>query len=282
MGSNLRCCRGRPRAAFRSRLACSAIRTRTAFSSCRRTSRAVTGCFKPMMCWSRTTTTPPTLEGNTVSTQGLGTTITRIRPNGDRSVFFNSTAMGVTGFTNALDIIPHGFIFAGTVPTTDGTSAHCSRRPGLIINGQGEQVGTIPVGDGTHPGIYGPWGSTINMQKNGNVQYFVANCLAPVPGHPGTFQGTIVRYEISFNHKGMMEMSTRFRSHRDTLPDLIPRRSSPDPQVSLTIQRPTRSMSRVKATTKSSPLRTLRPRPPTMAPARSSTTIRRICMARLG
>ncbi len=48
--------------------------------------------------------------GNTVSTQGLGTTITRIRPDGQGSVFFNSTEMGVTGFTNALDILPRGLI----------------------------------------------------------------------------------------------------------------------------------------------------------------------------
>ncbi len=146
--------------------------------------------------------------GNTVSTQGLGTTITRIRPNGDTSLFFESKTAGVTGFTNALDIIPQGFIFAGTVPTTDGTFATVAGGPVLIINGEGTQVNMIPVGDGTHPGIYGPWGSTVNIQKNGTVQYFVANCLAPVPGSPGSFQGTIVRYDIAFNHKGMMEMGT--------------------------------------------------------------------------
>ena len=146
-------------------------------------------------------------QGNTISTQGLGTTITRIRPNGQTSLFFNSTTAGVTGFTNALDIIPHGFVFAGTVPTTDGTSATVHGGPVVIIDGKGDEVGTIPVGDGTHPGIYGPWGSTVNMQKNGDVQYFVANCLAPVPGSPGTFQGTIVRYELSFNHKGMLNIS---------------------------------------------------------------------------
>lgn len=146
--------------------------------------------------------------GNVISTQGLGTTITRIRPDGQASLFFNSTTAGVTGFTNSLDIIPHGLIFAGTVPTTDGTSMTVHGGPVLIINGQGEEVGTIPVGDGTHPGIYGPWGSTVNIQKNGDVQYFVANCLAPVPGSPGSFQGTIVRYDITFNHKGMMNLGT--------------------------------------------------------------------------
>jgi hypothetical protein len=146
------------------------------------------------------------MDGNTVSTQGLGTTITRIRPDGQTSLFFNSTTAGVTGFTNALDIIPQGFILAGTVPTTDGTSNTVHGGPVLIINGKGDEVGTIPVGDGTHPGIYGPWGSTVNVMKNDTVQYFVANCLAPVPGSPGSFQGTIVRYEISFNHKGMMEI----------------------------------------------------------------------------
>jgi hypothetical protein len=149
-----------------------------------------------------------TMGGNTVSTQGLGTTITLIRPNGDGSVFFNSTAKGVTGFTNALEIIPHGFIFAGTVPTTDGTSATVQAGPIVILNGEGDEVTTIPVGDGTNPGNYGAWGSTVNIQNNGTVQYFVSNCLAPVPGHPGDFQGTIVRYDITFNHKGMMEIPT--------------------------------------------------------------------------
>ncbi|HLX38570.1 MAG TPA: hypothetical protein VKR29_12245 [Candidatus Binataceae bacterium] len=143
----------------------------------------------------------------TVSTQGLGTTITHIRPNGQTSLFFNSTTAGVTGFTNALDIIPHGYVFAGTVPTTDGTSATVHAGPILIINGAGTEVGTIPVGNGTDPGNYGAWGSTINIVKSGDIQYFVANCLAPVPGSPGSFQGTIERYDISFNHKGMMEIS---------------------------------------------------------------------------
>ncbi len=148
------------------------------------------------------------MDGNVVSTQGLGTTITRIRPSGQGSVFFNSTAAGVSGFTNALDIIPHGLIFAGTVPTTDGTSATVHGGPVVIIDGNGKEVGTLPVGDGTHPGIYGAWGSTINIQKPGQIQYFVANCLAPVPGNVGAFQGTIVRYEITFSHNGTMMVST--------------------------------------------------------------------------
>jgi hypothetical protein len=123
-------------------------------------------------------------------------------------VFFNSTEMGVTGFTNALDILPRGLIFAGTVPTTDGTSATVHGGPVLIINGEGTLVGTIPVGNGTDPGIYGPWGSTINIVKGGDIQYFVANCLAPVSGSPGSFQGTIVRYDITFNNKGVMDLGT--------------------------------------------------------------------------
>jgi hypothetical protein len=55
---------------------------------------------------------------NVMNQQGLGTTIVRITPLGQTSVFFQSTATGLDG---ALGVLKAGFVVVGNVPTTDGT-----------------------------------------------------------------------------------------------------------------------------------------------------------------
>ena len=58
---------------------------------------------------------------NSGNMQGTGSTITRVTSNGTASTFFQSpTVMGLTG---ALGVVRHGFVFVGSLPTTDGTSA---------------------------------------------------------------------------------------------------------------------------------------------------------------
>ena len=51
--------------------------------------------------------------------QGTGTTIVRITPDAQTSVFFQGQP-GL-GLTTALGVVRRGFVFVGSVPTTDGT-----------------------------------------------------------------------------------------------------------------------------------------------------------------
>ena len=56
--------------------------------------------------------------------QGTGTTIVRITPQGQQSVFFTSTEPGLS---TALGVLKGGFVIVGNVPTTDGTFDPTSR-----------------------------------------------------------------------------------------------------------------------------------------------------------
>jgi hypothetical protein len=63
---------------------------------------------------------------NSANTQGKGTTIIAVSPgSGKTSLFFAGTPGTPLGFSNALAVAEDGFVFAGSVPTSDpgGTAA---------------------------------------------------------------------------------------------------------------------------------------------------------------
>ncbi|MGH8014025.1 MAG: YncE family protein [Candidatus Binataceae bacterium] len=117
--------------------------------------------------------------------QGQGTTIVTIDPNTGRQlgVFFQGTMP--IGFTNALGIVPEGFVFAGSVFTTgSGTNVSPAQNGGLLVlDSNGNLVKTVMTG------VNGPWGLAIN-QRRGSAQVFVSNVL----------DGTVTRLEVSFEH----------------------------------------------------------------------------------
>ncbi len=123
---------------------------------------------------------------NSANLQGLGTTIVRIRPNGQSSVFANTGS--ITGLTAALGVIQQGFIFVGSVPTTDGTKNTVSGGPVLVLDANGDVVDSITSG------IDGPWGMATNSQGN-RAQVYVANVL----------NGTATRLDFSFS-KGSIQL----------------------------------------------------------------------------
>jgi hypothetical protein len=57
--------------------------------------------------------------------QGTGTTIVRVTPGGQVSLFFNGNPNGkpppTLGLTTALGVLSRGFVLVGNVPTSDGT-----------------------------------------------------------------------------------------------------------------------------------------------------------------
>src|ERR1700747_2094023 len=123
---------------------------------------------------------------NSANTQGKGTTIIAVSPgSGKTSLFFAGTPGTPLGFSNALAVAEDGFVFAGSVPTSDpgGTAAE----PGalLVIDHKGNLVTQLTTPDK----INGPWGMAINDQDD-RAQLFVSNVL----------DGTITRLEVSFAH----------------------------------------------------------------------------------
>jgi hypothetical protein len=126
--------------------------------------------------------------------QGKGTTIIAVSPgSGKTSLFFAGTPGTPLGFSNALAVAEAGFVFAGSVPTSDpgGTIAE----PGalLVIDHKGNLVTQLATSDK----INGPWGMAIN-DKEEQAQLFVSNVM----------DGTITRLEVSFAHNSFSVVGT--------------------------------------------------------------------------
>jgi hypothetical protein len=131
---------------------------------------------------------------NATNIQGKGTTIIAVSPgSGKTSLFFAGTPGTPLGFSNALAVAEAGFVFAGSVPTSDpgGTIAE----PGalLVIDHKGKLVTQLTTLDK----INGPWGMAIN-DKEDHAQLFVSNVL----------DGTITRLEVSFAHDSFSVVGT--------------------------------------------------------------------------
>jgi sugar lactone lactonase YvrE len=123
---------------------------------------------------------------NAANIQGKGTTIIAVNPNsGHTSLFFKGTPGTPLGFSNALTVARAGFVFAGSVPTSDRAGTMPERGALLVLDNWGHVVSRLSKSDK----INGPWGMAINDQ-GAEAQLFVANVL----------DGTITRLEVSFEH----------------------------------------------------------------------------------
>ncbi len=123
---------------------------------------------------------------NDKTIQGAGTTIVRITPTGQQSLFFQGK--GPLGLTTALAVLKSGFIIVGNLPTADGTGA--TAKPGslLVLDSKGKLLTTL-----TDPTLIdGPWDMAVN-DKGAQVQVFVTNALS----------GTVVRFDLTFNSVGL-------------------------------------------------------------------------------
>jgi hypothetical protein len=137
---------------------------------------------------------------NSAGQQGLGTTIDFIDPkSGNTGLFFHVSGAQTTGFTNALGVAKKGFVFAGTVLTTDGTDGTAAPGDLYILDQDGHVVQTIAHGTNL---INGPWGLAIN-DKGTSAQVFVSN----------VFDGTVTRLDLSFKGGGVtIDKSTTIAS----------------------------------------------------------------------
>jgi hypothetical protein len=77
---------------------------------------------------------------NNQNLQGTGTTIVKISPNGQQSLFFKGNPP--LGLTTALVALKRGFVVVGNLPTADGTAM--TAKPGslLFIDKSGNLAGT--------------------------------------------------------------------------------------------------------------------------------------------
>ena len=125
--------------------------------------------------------------------QGAGTTIVRITPAGQQSLFFQGKKP--MGLTTALAILKSGFVIVGNLPTTDGTIATAKAGSLLVLDSKGNIQATL-----TDPNLIdGPWDMAVN-DNGAEVQAFVSNVLS----------GTVVRFDLGFNSSGLT-------SHKGTI-----------------------------------------------------------------
>jgi len=127
---------------------------------------------------------------NASNSQGMGSTIISVTPaSGKTGVFFQGSPP--IGFTNALSVAEAGFVFAGSVFTTDGATGQPG--PLLVLDKDGNVVAQLS----TSSKINGPWGLAINDMGN-TAQLFVANA----------FDGSITRLTVSMTGGTFSVMGT--------------------------------------------------------------------------
>jgi len=134
--------------------------------------------------------------------QGTGTTIMRITPDGQQSVFFQGQAP--LGLTTALGVLSSGFVIVGNVPNVGGVVGSGSL---LIIDSKGNLVETIS----DNALLDGPWDLAINDQGS-SAQVFVSNVLS----------GTVSRINLNIPAVGapVVESITQIASGYVHTPDI--------------------------------------------------------------
>jgi len=114
--------------------------------------------------------------------QGTGTTIIKVAPNGQSSLFFQGTAP--LGLSTGLAVLKAGFVLVANCPTNNAAPLPMAL-PGslLLIDRTGKLVATL-----VSPLIQGPWDFTVQDEGN-NVKVFVSNVL----------NGTVSRIDLALN-----------------------------------------------------------------------------------
>ncbi|GAC1343150.1 MAG: hypothetical protein NVSMB14_07490 [Isosphaeraceae bacterium] len=129
---------------------------------------------------------------NAKNLQGTGSTIDVFRPGTGGSVFAQASSQ--VGFTTALGVLCKGFVIAGAMPTTDGTSATVGQASLFIFNRFGKQVG-----DWTSSNFAdGPWDLAVHDMGD-HAQIFVSNVL----------NGTVSRIDAKIEHGKLVPTSAR-------------------------------------------------------------------------
>ncbi len=132
--------------------------------------------------------------------QGTGTTIVQITPAGKRSLFAKLSAGGLhggcpggVGLTTALSVIPGDYVIVGSLPTTNGKSATAETGCLIVLDANGDPVGTI-----SGALIQGPWDMTA-VTRGSTTTLFVSMVLngGAANGIHTVDSSTVVRIRLS-------------------------------------------------------------------------------------
>lgn len=121
---------------------------------------------------------------NSANAQGTGTTILRIAPGAQPSVFFQGPP-GL-GLTTALGVLSAGFVIVGNVPTT--TTGGVEIGALILLDCMGNEIEVLS--DSSL--LAGPWDLTIHDEGD-QAQVFVANVLS----------GTVTRVDLQIPLSGL-------------------------------------------------------------------------------
>src|ERR1035438_2907782 len=152
---------------------------------------------------------------NSMNSQGTGTTISDVAPDGTVKLFAEINASrlpgpcpGGIGLTTALSVLRSGWGIVGSLAPSDGTSATAAAGCLLILNDRGKVVETL---SGWRFGVQinGPWDMTA-LDLDNVAELFVTNVLNgtvaadPDASQPGNVvnQGTVVRIILFVPHHG--------------------------------------------------------------------------------
>jgi hypothetical protein len=118
---------------------------------------------------------------NKKNTQGTGTTIVSISPDGTQSVFFQGTPP--LGLTTALNVLKKGFVIVGNVPNKANVAQAGSL---IVLDNSGAELTGSPLVDPIL--LDGPWDSAV-IDKGDSAVVFVSCVL----------NGTVTRLELIFS-----------------------------------------------------------------------------------
>ena len=143
---------------------------------------------------------------NSKNSQGTGTTIVQVSPQGTLTLFAQidpgavaGRCPGGVGLTTALAVLRRGWVIVGSLPTSDGMSATAGAGCLIVLNSAGHVVETFHGG-----GINGPWDMT-TLDAEDHAWLFVTNVLngdvTKGPPHV-VHQGTVLRIELEVPEQG--------------------------------------------------------------------------------
>jgi DNA-binding beta-propeller fold protein YncE len=140
---------------------------------------------------------------NAQNLQGTGTTIIRVTPAGQTSLFFQGTPP--LGLSTGLAVLEAGFVLVANCPTNNAIPVP-GALPGtlLLLDSKGNLVQTF-----VSPFIQGPWDLTVDDQGN-HVRVFVSNSITD----------TISRLDLVFNGsqcsmQGAFTIASGYTHHAD-------------------------------------------------------------------
>ena len=115
---------------------------------------------------------------NAKNLQGTGTTIVEISPSGTLTQFAKINAAklpgacpGGVGLTTALEVLQHGWVVVGSLPTTNGMAATARAGCLIVLDNTGRVRETI-----SGHGINGPWDMAAT-ERGSTADLFVSNVL---------------------------------------------------------------------------------------------------------